>query len=100
MRVALKALRQGDLVEFTYKQQSGNGRWYMWQCTAVFLEWRTTDYEDKVIISYRPKAGTSEIHVTGLEWVEPVELSINRLGQREDDRVVLPRRFKGAVPAP
>ncbi|HEX4500648.1 MAG TPA: hypothetical protein VH187_05675 [Scandinavium sp.] len=97
---ALKALREGDLVEFTYKQQSGNGRWYRWTCTAVFVGRKTDAYKDQAIISYRPKAGTSHIDVKSIEWIEPIEFSVKRAGQRGDDNVVLPVRQKGAVEAP
>lgn len=100
MRVALKALRQGDLVEFTWIQESGNGRWYRWMATAVFLEWRTDDYTDRVYVSYRPKAGTSYIEAKNITWVEPVKWARERLGMREDPDAKLPIRLSGAVDPP
>jgi hypothetical protein len=96
----LRTLIEGDLVRFEYRQQSGNGRWYRHTATAVFVTRHTTDYQDQVVISYRPKAGTSYIDVSGLDRIEVIKTYKARLGNRGDDDVKLPKRIPGAVPAP
>jgi hypothetical protein len=96
----LSMLKEGDLVTFAYRQQSGNGRWYKWTCTAVYIARNTTEYQDQVVVSYRPKAGTSYIDVSGIDQVRVIMPFRERSGHRGDDNVHLPARFPGAVPAP
>lgn len=97
---ALSALHDGDLVEFTYVQQSGNGRWYRWDATAVFLNRQTDDYTDKVVVSFRPKSLTSYMDTHTIQGIKLVTAFQDRKTHREDPNVKLPRRFPGAVPAP
>lgn len=97
---ALNALREGDLVEFTWVQQSGNGRWYRWMATGVFLMRSTNDYMDRVYVSYRPKAGTSYIEAKNVTGIEMVTMASERIGQRGDEGAKPPVRLTGAVDPP
>jgi hypothetical protein len=96
----LKALQEGDLVWFQYRQQSGNGRWYTHESTAVFLARRTDQYVDELIISYRPLGGTSSINVLGLDSARVIKTAGERIGMRGDNGAKLPVRHPGAVAPP
>jgi hypothetical protein len=97
-------MEPGNLYRVTYKQQSGNGRWYRWEMTAVYLgpagEYRP-GYEE---FSLRPQMGSTSLRANLIEAADLVERDIPhkyRNGVRDRAlRVKLPRRYKGAVEAP
>lgn len=98
--VSVEGLTEGDLCHFVYKQLSGNGRWYRWECIAIYVAGAGDEFTDSLIISYRPLAGTSYIETKGLLELKVLEKSADRLGRRGDPAVRLPTRKPGAVTAP
>lgn len=100
---ALDILHEGDLVEFTYQQESGSGRKTMWKCVAVFLESRVEPRASyaggDVLISFRPLAGTGNIPTEDIRGVRLLKHHTSRLGQRGDEGVRLPYRISAKVPS-
>lgn len=89
----------GSLYDITYVLQSGNGRWYQWQMTAVFLHHKQDAVTDICEFSLRPKMGTTSFST---EYVQDVRLIKKDAGARtvEPWRINLPKRLVGAVPGP
>ena len=96
---SLSELKEGDLIRFRYKRQSGNNRWYKWEAVGVYLGYDGLE----IAISFRPKAGTTNFirsHFTGIVRLATIQERQAQGQHREDSRVKLPYRFPGAVDSP
>lgn len=90
---------EGNLYKVTYLLMSGNGRWYRWEMTAVYLGLdRTGTYST---FSLRPLLGSTTLRSHDIEKFELVEKNVpHKYRDGVRDRAVpikLPRRFAGAV---
>lgn len=92
-------LHQGDLCEITYKTQSGNNRWYLWDATAVFLD-QDPHFGGMTSWSLRPHSGTMLVPTPHLVKIHLVASNAERQARRGDERAKLPKRRKGAIEGP
>lgn len=95
----MSKISSGDLVKVTYKQQSGNYRWYRWEMTAVYLGPLRSGYSE---FSLRPLMGSTSLRTSDIETIEIVEDKKTVLAREHGLRdkatpVKLPKRFKGAL---
>jgi hypothetical protein len=88
---AEQQLVQGQKYKVTYRQQSGNYRWYEWSMTAQFLGFQSEGRGSEVVTTWslRPLAGTTEL---------PMRDIISAIPQYGP--VKMPKRKPGAVAAP
>lgn len=65
----------GDLVRVTYKKQSGNYQWGLWEMTAIFLS--SNPKTDETNFSLRPVMGSTML---SSKWnpIQTVEVIMNR----------------------
>jgi len=73
----------GKTYKVTYKQQSGNHRWYKWEMTATVLG----NSRGEILFNLRPLAGTTRIPGENI-------LAFREAGYHEH---VMPKRFPGAI---
>lgn len=76
---------EGKTYKVTYKQQSGNYRWYKWEMYATYLGYVPSRVAE--VFSLRPLSGTTDIPRENILSVEEVPHHHHKK----------PKRFKGAI---
>jgi hypothetical protein len=88
-------LTEGRVYHLTYKLQSGNGQWWMYQATMTYLGLDQRVYkgqsmrEREAFFNLRPLAGTQALRISQIVSAEEIGTSQGR----DDARHRMPRKL-------